>query len=114
MTKAQRNRNPGNLRFAGQREATGNDNTGFAVFPSDPAGWRALVAQIKLDQGRGFTILEFANKYAPPHENDTNQYARIIADGLNTRWGNFLSEFSPYAIAGIMANHEGYFVKEAA
>lgn len=113
MNRGQKNKNPGNLRYAGQKESIGADDKGFAVFPTDPAGWRALVAQIKLDQGRGFTILEFANKYAPPHENDTNQYARTIADGLGCRWGDLLSRFSPYAIAGIVANHEGYLVKEA-
>lgn len=112
LNRGQKNKNPGNLRYAGQKESIGADDKGFAVFPTDQAGWRALVAQIKKDQDRGMTILEFTHKYAPPHENDTNQYARTIAEGLNARWGDLLLRFSPHSIAGIVANHEGYLAKE--
>jgi hypothetical protein len=109
MNRGQKNRNPGNLRFAGQREATAQDDKGFAVFPSDPAGWRALVAQIKLDQGRDMTISQFVAKYAPANENDTRRYIDVLAEGMCCSKQSPLSYFSPYAIAGLIAVHEGYF-----
>jgi hypothetical protein len=41
-----RNNNPGNLKYAGQVNATGQDSRGFAVFPTMQDGWNALVAQL--------------------------------------------------------------------
>lgn len=70
---AQVNNNPGNLRFAGQPGATPGEG-GFARFPSPQAGVQALQRQIQLDAGRGLTLAQFINKYAPPVENDTNLY----------------------------------------
>jgi hypothetical protein len=109
MNRGQTNKNPGNLRWAGQREATGKDDKDFAVFPSDPAGWRALVAQIKLDQGRNLTFEQFVTKYAPPIENMTDRYIAVLTMGLACDKGDLLVSFSPYAIAGLIAVHEGYF-----
>ena len=67
------NNNPGNLRFVGQQGATKGEN-GFAKFSSPEAGVKALENQIKLDVSRGLTLQQFINKYAPPTENNTNQY----------------------------------------
>ncbi len=67
------NNNPGNLRFVGQQGATQGEN-GFAKFSSPEAGVKALESQIKLDASRGLTLQQFINKYAPPTENNTNQY----------------------------------------
>lgn len=112
MNRAQRNHNPGNLRFAGQREAIGQDKDGFAQFADDIDGWQALVAQIELDQKRGDSIKKFIAEYAPKNENDTILYTRYVARGLNTNSNNSLSLFSPYAIAGLIARYEGYFNKD--
>ena len=65
-SKSYRNNNPGNLKFDKQPEATGADPQGFAVFPDYAHGLTALHKQIALDAGRGLTIQQFANKYAPP------------------------------------------------
>lgn len=67
------NNNPGNLRFAGQEGASQGEG-GFAKFSSPEAGVAALTRQIKLDAGRGHTLSSFIAKFAPPTENDTNQY----------------------------------------
>jgi len=81
-----RNRNPGNLKFMHQHEATGQDPEGFAIFPTWDAGFRALKAQIALDARRtpGLTISEFVEKYAPPNDNNPNNshYAASIASAL--------------------------------
>lgn len=109
MTKCQRNNNPLNLRFAQQRESTGADEDGFAVFPSAPAGWRAAVRQIKLDQGRGLTIRQFLFKFAPPSENDTLNYLRYVLKEISLSGDDLLEVVSPYALSGVMAKMEGYF-----
>ena len=109
MTRAQRNNNPGNLRFAGQREAIGFDDDEFARFPNAPAGWRALVRQIELDQKRGDSIEKFIAEYAPACENDVKAYTTFITKGLNATITDELSRYSPYAIAGLIARFEGYF-----
>lgn len=48
----QRNNNPGDLRYARQRAATGADARGYAIFATPEDGWEALRAQIRLDQAR--------------------------------------------------------------
>ena len=109
MNRAQQNNNPSNLRFAGQREASGPDDKGFAVFPTAPAGWRALHAQIKRDQERGETLAQFIGKYAPPKENNTSQYLEFVCDQLHISPGTALASVSAYALAGVMAAEEGYY-----
>lgn len=79
MTRAKRNNNPVNLRYAGQREATGSDKDGFAVFPDPQAGWRAGMAQIMLDARRGLTLRQYIHKFAPPCENDTDTYLSFVS-----------------------------------
>lgn len=43
-----RNHNPGDLKYARQNGATGQDSGGFAIFPDDPTGWAALDNQLQL------------------------------------------------------------------
>lgn len=75
-----RNNNPGNLRFANQREAVGVDSSGFAIFATPEAGLRAMLAQIKLDtQTRGETLYKFISEYAPSSENDTLGYVDFVS-----------------------------------
>jgi len=112
MTLAQKNNNPGNLRYAGQREAVGQDDRGFAKFATPWAGWRALIAQIRLDQRRGLTVRQFVYKYAPPSENDSAAYLEFVCDNLNTWEDQLLSEISPFALAGVIAAREGYFATD--
>jgi hypothetical protein len=109
MTRGQRNNNPGNLRFAQQKEATGQDDKGFAIFKDAPAGFRAFHAQIKLDASRGLTLEQFIHKYAPPSENDSEQYLKVVLDDLCMTKDIPLSEVSPFAVAGVMAQMEGYY-----
>lgn len=109
MNKCQTNNNPLNLRFANQRESTGADDTGFAIFPNAPSGWRAAVRQITLDQGRGLTVRQFLFKFAPPSENDTMNYLKFILKELSIYGDDLLETVSPYALCGVMARMEGYF-----
>lgn len=85
---------------------------GFAVFSTPMAGWRAAFRQIRTDQKRGLTLKQFIFKFAPPTENDTNAYLDFVCDELHVSWETPLSSLSPYALAGIMAQQEGYFNDE--
>ena len=77
---SQSNNNPGNLKYAGQPGAIGQDASGFAVFPTVAAGTQALDNQIALDASRGLTIQQFAAKYAPAQDsNNPASYAAQIA-----------------------------------
>lgn len=83
-SRAFRNNNPGNLRYAGQPGATGRDSSGFAIFPDYPTGWDALLRDLRAKLGRNpsLTIRSLLNVYAPPSENDTGAYINAVADEL--------------------------------
>lgn len=77
-----RNNNPGNLRLRDQEGAVMGENN-MAKFPSAAAGMEALRKQIILDtQTRGMNLGSFINKYAPPFENDTNNYINFVKKSL--------------------------------
>ena len=72
MNRAERNNNPGNLRpskdnfYAGQ---VGRDKDGFAVFETEDAGRVALDQDINAKLGRGMSVQDFIEMYAPVKEN---------------------------------------------
>lgn len=93
-----------------------NEKTGlgFAVFPTPMAGWRAAFRQIRADQRRGLTLRQFIFKFAPPVENDTNAYLEFVAKEMAVDKDTLISSLSRYALAGVMAEFEGYFAEEEA
>jgi hypothetical protein len=83
QSRAQRNRNPGNLRaVAGQA----SDADGFRTFGTHVEGWLALIRQIERNILRGLTLNEFFGGkpgvypgYAPASDgNDPVAYARFV------------------------------------
>ena len=83
---AQRNNNPGNL--TASPYATGNVN-GYSVFPDAATGWEALNYQLQLYAGRGLTLEEMINIYAPASNgsamtagNDPNNYLNYVTSQL--------------------------------
>lgn len=70
---AQRNNNPGNLRYAPNQVGQENTVNGkYATFASVQDGWDALQNYIQANQG--LTLRDFIYKYAPPTENNTTNY----------------------------------------
>lgn len=68
--------NPGNLRSWGGMPQQG----GFAVFPSEDAGLRAMAQQLQLYGSRGNnTLAGMIGTYAPPSENNTAAYIAHVA-----------------------------------
>lgn len=80
-SRAAVNNNPGNL-WDGSRRIwphLPHDDKGFVIFPSQDAGWRALERQVELDASRRHTLETFLFKYAPPSENNTENYIRFVS-----------------------------------
>lgn len=87
-TRAWRNNNPGCLRYSDFTVSMGAIGFagGFAVFPDEHTGMRAIHALLKSDAYKNLTISQAIFKYAPPHENDTENYKAILRKmtGLDT------------------------------
>lgn len=66
-----RQNNPFNLKHVGQEGSQGAGTRGFAIFNSPEEGVQAGLRQLQLDQSRGLTYGQFAEKYAPAYENPT-------------------------------------------
>lgn len=102
---ASRNNNPGNLKYVGQGGATLGAG-GFAKFDTPEAGYQALLEQIKLDQGRGLTLAQFVNKYAPSSENDTKTYVSQIVDALGVPENTSIKNISTMDMADFIIKKE--------
>lgn len=82
-TRCQRNHNPGNIRygeFAVVHGATGEDDSGFAIFPDDETGMACLVALLRTPFYAGKTLQAGINAYAPPVENQTSIYLQNVCE----------------------------------
>lgn len=104
-TLADKNNNPGNLRYVGQEGATMGEG-GFAKFNTPEAGWQALISQIQLDQSRGLTLAQFVSKYAPPTENNTNLYVQQMASWLGVSSEMKLADIDYDKVAEMIAKKE--------
>jgi hypothetical protein len=81
-TRAWRNNNPGNIRagrFANRTGAIGEAG-GFAIFPDEARGRRAIDALLRTETYHKLTVGGAIARYAPPNENDTGQYVRNIEE----------------------------------
>lgn len=86
-----RNHNPGNIEdntaFLGMAGSDGR----FAIFESPFYGLRAMARQLKLYRDRDGinTVAGIVSKWAPPSENDTDNYIRFVSERAG------VLEFSP-------------------
>lgn len=76
-----RNNNPGNLRYTAFSRSHGAIGTagGFAVFPTVEVGKLAIAALLQGPRYSPLSIINAIAIYAPPSENDTKNYERLIA-----------------------------------
>lgn len=95
---AQRNNNPGNIKFAGQPGAIGKDNQGHAIFETFEAGWNALINQLRIAfegtsrvYNPSMSLYEFFSKYA---EANSIPYAQFVAAKLGVAPETKLSEIT--------------------
>jgi hypothetical protein len=100
--RAQRNNNPGNLKFAGQPGAIGADSGGFAIFPDPGTGFQALYTQLQkyVVSYPGYSILDITAKYlgqsAPTSDSQGNAYtyAGYVASALGVDVSTTLAQLS--------------------
>lgn len=93
-TRAFRNKNPGNLRFAHQPKAIAQDEKGFAIFETFEDGEAALLTlltQYKHTHPQ-WTLAHLINTYAPPSENDSDNYVKFVAQFLGMDPSHTLGE----------------------
>lgn len=108
LSRANRNNNPGNLRYAGQSGASGADPQGFAIFSTIEMGWNALYVQIQRDAQRGYDLQGFINKFAPSSENDTAAYLDFLSQKTGAGPGTPLASMDTILLAQSIARFEGY------
>jgi hypothetical protein len=106
-SRAARNRNPGNLKFAGQPGVLGKDPDNFAVFSSDVAGFQALYRQLEkyVNDYPSSSLLEITARYlgqSTPTVNaqgDAFTYSAYLASALgvdpSTTLGELVSGSQP-------------------
>ena len=104
-TLAYVNNNPGNLRYVGQTGAVPGRG-GFAKFESPEAGYQALKNQIQIRVNQGKNLASFISQYAPPSENDTNEYINVVSRQLGVSPTTPLKQINLDALARAVAQHE--------
>lgn len=80
-SRAWRNNNPGNMRYSVFSKSHGAIGSagGFAVFPDLATGRAALSALLHGQPYITLTIYDAIERYAPPKENDPDNYRKLIA-----------------------------------
>jgi len=122
-TLANRNNNPGNLRFIGQTGASQGEG-GFARFNTPAEGYAALMndiqAKVTGKSRSGLkptdTLVDFTKVYAPASDNNApGAYAAAVANKLGVRPDVKLHELQGNIpqLAEAIAHHEGYQGKES-
>lgn len=111
-TRAWRNNNPGNLedgKFARNNGAIGTDGR-FAIFPDIATGFNAMANLLSTNAYQKLTIQGAINRYAPPNENNVENYLKSIEKqtcfSRSTPMNN-LSKDNLLQLAKAMKKHEG-------
>jgi hypothetical protein len=97
-----RNHNPGDLKFAGQPGAIGQDSAGFAIFPDDATGFQALYNQLSkyVRDFPGYSLLQIMAHYLGQHAPTTDaqgnafSYASAVAGELGVDTSATLADLS--------------------
>ena len=85
LSRAERNRNPGNIRRSGVRyrgERRPSIDPSFKEFESDERGYRAMFVLMESYRRRYAidTLRGIVSRWAPPTENDTEGYIRFVSE----------------------------------
>lgn len=84
------NHNPGDLEHAPGETHDGLSPVG--AFVDDPAGWAALERQLQLYADRKMTLRAAIYAFAPPTENDSEEYLSFVCEGLGCAPDTLVSE----------------------
>jgi len=117
-SRPQRNNNPGDLKYAGQPGATGQDSSGFAIFPDAATGFQALYNQLQayVNEYPDYSLLQIMAHYlgqgSTPASNSQGNaftYAQAVASSIGVSTSTTLAELaagvtSPPATAPTIAD----------
>lgn len=107
IVRGMRNKNPGNLKYAGQAGAIGKDAEGFAIFRTQEDGYAAMRRQIELDFRRGKkSISSIISSWAPNSENNTSAYITAVARRLGVGANKVLDPSMLNSLMNAMAFQE--------
>lgn len=107
-----RNNNPGNLedgKFARDNGAIGADGR-FAIFPDVTTGFNAMAGLLSTNAYQNLTIEDAINRYAPPNENNSENYLKSIERQTGFSRSTLMNQLSKdnlLKLAKAMTKHEG-------
>lgn len=103
-TRAWRNNNPGNIRYSefSRRNGAIGQAGGFAVFPSEEVGTRAVFSLLRSDSYVDLTIAAAISRYAPPVENDTAKYHENIKKLTGLSINRLISDLSDTELSNVV------------
>lgn len=93
-TKSARNHNPGNIeygKFTLAHNAVGRD-TSFAIFADDEAGFDCMQSLLQ-NHYKGNTVRAIVEVWAPPKENNTEQYIKNVCLWTNLKETDIINDF---------------------
>ena len=73
-----RDNNPGDLRHSPHASHTGEGPNDIGIIDTPADGWADLERQLRLYADRGLTIADAIGQFAPPNENDTEDYLVFV------------------------------------
>lgn len=77
-----RDNNPGDLRHSPHSSHDGEGSNDIGIIDTPDDGWTDLERQLQLYADRGITLREAIYAFAPPTENNSEQYLNFICNGL--------------------------------
>jgi hypothetical protein len=77
-----RDNNPGDLRHSPHSFHTANAPDAIGQIDTPADGWADLEHQLQLYAERGLTLRQAIYEFAPPTENDSEQYLNFVCAGL--------------------------------
>lgn len=102
-TRAWRNNNPGNIRYSefSRRMGAVGSAGGFAVFPNEETGMRAITTLLRSNSYNRLTVAGAISRYAPPSENNTAGYHRRIEELTGLSINRKMSDLSDAELARV-------------
>ncbi len=108
LSRGLKNCNPGNIRISGVKylgEVLPSKDKAFKQFQSIAWGYRAMFVLLYTYSKRGDkTLRQMITRYAPPIENDTNNYLNFVALRSGTSFDTPLDTLSEEQMIPIIAS----------
>jgi hypothetical protein len=105
-----RSTNPGNIKVGSYAREFGSigNNGQFAIFPDFSTGRRAIYNILRKPIYRNVTLGEAINVYAPPKENDTEEYIKFITDYTPFDRTDPMVSIDNWLLVDVIIKKEGY------